>query len=173
MIWEGDVIMKSNLFKLLPLLLCVSLLMTLSGCASETDGVNKDGETEYTVSEPYAYPTVPGSEEWKSFGSHTQMIEACQVPEDILENMTTAALLETVLNYPLLIDVFNFEDESLGYDTLRENCNVLQAFLEREDAKTVFESYDIENVQIYYTQEDYAGVIAKEFYELIAEREFS
>jgi hypothetical protein len=35
-----------------------------------------------------------------------QKLAASYVPEEVLKNMTTDALVETVLNYPLLVDIY-------------------------------------------------------------------
>ena len=56
---------------------------------------------------PYEYPIQPGTDEWKKFTTVAQMVEVCQIPEKKLKNMTTEALVETVLNYPLLLNSFS------------------------------------------------------------------
>ena len=60
----------------------------------------------YTITEAYQYPIVPGTAEWASFKTRMEKVAACQIPESILKNMTTEALVETVMNYPLLVDIF-------------------------------------------------------------------
>jgi hypothetical protein len=46
----------------------------------------------------YDYPIRPGAEEWKALYSFNDMLEACQIPENVLESMSTSALVETVLD---------------------------------------------------------------------------
>jgi len=72
-------------------------------------------------------------DEWKNFESHIEMIEACQIPEIILENLSTAALAETVANYPLLTDLLAWSDASLGCQNLVSNFNGLEELLSREN----------------------------------------
>lgn len=76
--------------------------------------------TKYSDSTPYQYPIVPGTEAWKSFTTVDQMVEACQIPAIKLENMTTEALLETVLDYPLLLH-YN------AYDSIEESVKIIGA----------------------------------------------
>ena len=47
---------------------------------------------EYSITEAYQYPVVPGMEEWKTLDSLQKKAEVCQIPEDILGSMTTEAL---------------------------------------------------------------------------------
>jgi len=82
----------------------------------------------------YSYPVRPGSPEWKALRSHAEMVEVCQVPEDILENMSTAALVSTCLSYPLLGEIFAFNSTQDGIDTVTSRSNCLRALLERPDA---------------------------------------
>ena len=49
---------------------------------------------EKRITEAYEYPVVPGMEEWKKLKSLPEMAEACQIPEDILDSMTTEALMQ-------------------------------------------------------------------------------
>ena len=44
------------------------------------------------------------------------MVQVCQVPEEILQQLTTPALLETCLSYPLLLDMFAFDDLKKGFE---------------------------------------------------------
>ncbi len=82
----------------------------------------------------YQYPIKPGTEEWKGLTSHTDMLAVCQIPESALQNMSTAGLLESVLNYPLLGDYMAFNSVQQGFDSVASQFNGLQEFLNRKDA---------------------------------------
>jgi len=69
------------------------------------------------------------------------MIEACKIPENILKNMTTEALFETMMNYPLLSDMLFYDDKDLGYKIMKENCSLFNELFSRSDVKEVFELY--------------------------------
>ena len=57
------------------------------------------------IADLYDFPIKPGTEEWKAMVSHDEMLKACQVPELVLQKMSTEGLVETVLNYPLYGDM--------------------------------------------------------------------
>jgi hypothetical protein len=96
---------------------------------------------EYTITEAYQYPVVPGMEEWKKLKSLPEMAVACQVPEDILGSMTTEALIETVVNYPLFINLFAYENKKTGLEHVKGYFNGLQELYERDDAIEKMEIY--------------------------------
>jgi hypothetical protein len=50
----------------------------------------------------YNYPVYPGTKEWKQFKTNNEMIDACQVPEEILKKMSTQAVIQALWEHPLL-----------------------------------------------------------------------
>lgn len=82
----------------------------------------------------YDYPIKPGTDEWKAFGSHEEMVKACQIPEELLHRMSTTALVETVLNYPLTIDWWAYDSTEIGIERVRGQFNGLSELLSRNDA---------------------------------------
>lgn len=94
----------------------------------------------------YDYPVRGGSEEWASLDSHPDMVEACQIPESILSDMSTAGLVITVLNYPLFWDIYFFNTPEKGLQVITSRFNGLQELMKREDA-------GVELLAIYRTME--------------------
>lgn len=88
----------------------------------------------------YTFPVQPGSAAWNSFTTHQQMVEACQIPSDILATMPTQDLVETCLHYPLLIDCFAYDNDTLGIRAVSHQFNGFAALLKREDAATSLSS---------------------------------
>lgn len=86
------------------------------------------------ISEAYQYPIVPGMEEWNKLKSLQEKIEVCHIPENILTNMTTEALIETVLNYPLAINIVAYDSPQIGLDEVTKYFNGLQELSTRTDA---------------------------------------
>lgn len=80
----------------------------------------------YDISDPYEYPVTADSEQWSSFTTTAQMFEACQVPENIAEDMSAEALLQTVIDYPMLITVLAQSDQNARYNMLFEYNAALQ-----------------------------------------------
>lgn len=91
----------------------------------------------------YQYPIVPGMPEWAEFKSHTEMIDACQIPEDFLNNMCTYSLITSCLNYPLRADIFAFNITQMGYDSQKNSFNGLAELHNRPDV--LFELIDSYN----------------------------
>lgn len=91
-------------------------------------------DPRYVVDVPYTYPILPGTDEWKEFDTHVEKIDACQIPEEILQNMTTEALLKTVLKYPLMEDMMVYDSPNMGYNALYSTFNGLQTLVQRTDA---------------------------------------
>ena len=71
------------------------------------------------VSNAYVFPIIPGSEEWKQLPSHKARLDACQIPEDILQTMCTYDLVETYFNYPLLWDMIFHYNSNDGLNHTR------------------------------------------------------
>ncbi|MBR3581177.1 MAG: hypothetical protein IKN95_09315, partial [Lachnospiraceae bacterium] len=72
--------------------------VTVGLLTSDKAKASKDiyDRNEYIINTPYQYPIVPETEEWKNLGSLTAMINATHIDYDILKNMSTPALVETV-----------------------------------------------------------------------------
>jgi hypothetical protein len=87
------------------------------------------------IDEPYEYPVKPGTDAWRALTQTLDAkIEASQIPEDILHALTTRALVETVLDYPLLGNMWAFDSLKTGFDSVLSYFNGLQELVNREDA---------------------------------------
>ncbi len=102
----------------------------------------------------YNYPISPGTDEWKALKDHGDMITACQIPENILKNISTAGLIETVLNYPLMVDRLAYNNPQEGFNQVASQFNGLHTLLDRRDAgRELLAKYraldptDIKNIQ--------------------------
>lgn len=104
--------------------LCISAILAPASGQSAGQRVNT----------PYEYPVVPGTEEWVGLTSLSEKIEACAVDTDLMASMTTPALLETVLDYPLLVNMLAFNTEEEGIASVSEYFEGLPMLLGRSDA---------------------------------------
>ncbi|MBO9561696.1 MAG: hypothetical protein J7621_02945 [Niastella sp.] len=84
----------------------------------------------------YVFPVKPGSAAWRAFTTHKQMEEATQLPQNVLTSLTTKALLETCLDYPLLIDMMAYNTPQKGLEAVARNFNGLQELIKRNDVAT-------------------------------------
>ena len=86
----------------------------------------------------YDYPIVPGTQEWENLSTHEDMLNAVQVPEALLKEMSTEEVVTTVLENPMIIDIYAYETVGdgykKGYDTLRKNLNCVEELANRPDA---------------------------------------
>lgn len=102
-----------------------------------SEGLSDKDIEEYYFPEFYTgywYPVLPGSSSWP-YNNHQDMVDVCQIPSDELVNMSTEELFETVLLYPLLSDVYAYDDFSLGIDSIRKTFNGFDELCRREDRK--------------------------------------
>ena len=82
----------------------------------------------------YRYPVLPYMSLWQN-KNHEERIEACRIPKDVLADMTTTDLLQSVLWYPLMSDysMLLYEDHDTGYETAKTHFSGLKELSERED----------------------------------------
>lgn len=123
--------MKKGLCRVLLILTVCAALCTALMSVSAADSAP---ESVYTVDEPYEYPILPGTEEWNSLGSFQEMVAACHVDEGLLASMTTPALLETVLHYPLLGSGLLYDTQEQWIESVSSYFKGLGLLLAREDA---------------------------------------
>jgi hypothetical protein len=89
-----------------------------------------------SASDAYDYPIKGGTEEWKAFETHDDMLGACQIPQSILKSMSTKGLVETVLEYPLFGDMRAYDSIQQGFEAVASQFNGLSELLNRKDAGT-------------------------------------
>ena len=95
---------------------------------------NKKGE--------YQYPVNCDDKRWKELSCHKEMMKACNVPEKILNKLSTEQLLELVLDYPLLCDIYAYNDVEVGIYTMATRFNAFSELLCRDDcSKMVLSRY--------------------------------
>lgn len=119
------------------------------------------------VNNEYKFPINVDSEDWKNLNSHQEMIDACTIPENLIESLSTKELYELVIKYPLLIDMFAYDSENEGFDVIRGYFNGLEALLNREDiVNTLLDAYS--NIELSSKDQDNFETLSKtQFLELM------
>ena len=129
---------KWNLFSFA---LCVLLLV---GCSDKgivtTSGEEQEVATRSTTEESY-FPVKPGSAEWSSFTTHSQMVEACQLSEELLQSLTTDELVRVCAEYPLNMDAYAYSNVHDGMRVVTSLFNGYQELLNRTDNAACLLSY--------------------------------
>lgn len=122
------------------------------------------------IDTPYDFPVKPGMSEWAIFETGEEMLEACQIPGAILSQMSTKALVETCLNYPLKYDYSAFNDTREGISALISSFNGLKELAERESCgKVLIEAYEktpVIKYQSFVKEHDYP-ILQLEYLELL------
>jgi hypothetical protein len=114
----------------LPVVLSTLLVLFSSSCNGNPP------ITQTHISDPYIYPVQPDTPEWSKLTSLDEKIAACQVPEDILKRLTTKALVDTVLSYPLMGNNVFYYDPQSGLEENFAHANCVQELCTRQDAAT-------------------------------------
>ena len=83
---------------------------------------------------PYDFPVKPGSQKWESFKSVEDMYAACQVPADVLNKLSTTALIQTCLNYPASVVLFMHSTPQMSFDEWKQHFNGIGTLVTRSDA---------------------------------------
>jgi hypothetical protein len=89
-----------------------------------------------SAQQKWDYPIKPGTDEWKKLENNKAKVAVCQIPESILQNISTSDLCALCLQYPLLYDVFAFENLNYGLKKLFTDFNGIREFAKRKDAIT-------------------------------------
>ncbi len=124
--------------KLLAALLACSLCLCSFTLAS---GPQETQDNTQQISTAYTFQVVPGTTAWNAMEDSREKVAACYIPQQIIENMTTEALLETVLDYPLLIDIFAYDTTNMGIELASTYLPGIPELLSREDALEVLGKY--------------------------------
>jgi hypothetical protein len=83
------------------------------------------------------FPVKPGSEEWKTLNSPEKMYNAMQIPESILQKISTEKLAKLCVDYPLFGTVLAHNSIQTGYNYMKNKFNGMLELLDRPDAASV------------------------------------
>ena len=138
---------------ILIVILCLVLVVSTSVgyVLAENMITGKELIVARTMDEPYDFPIKKGTDEWAALTTIHDKIEACQIPEDILTRLTTEALIETVRNYPLGVNIFAYDSIDMGYEKVKSQFNGLAELEKRmleENATTaaILDEYAMQTV---------------------------
>jgi len=125
-------------------LLTACLIILFSSCKKDDPGRSQFEDIQFPDESALSwdYPVKPGSEKWKAFQTGMEMVEACQIPKNMLSILSTEELLLICLKYPLLFDIGAFNFFSDGYAAYEKNFNGIREFYQRSDAAIVIYSYN-------------------------------
>lgn len=120
------------------------------------------------INDSYDFPVNTGTSEWNSISSYTERLEACQIPEEVLKDMSTPGLAETVFNYPFFGNMLAWNTPQEGIEAITAEFNGLSELLKRDDNHTAMlaiykkklDKNKIENLTNDTEKEEYAFKLA-------------
>lgn len=110
-------------------------LIIFSACDKQS---TKENDTDQRQSaernDAYIFPIRPGTDQWKKIVSSDEQLEACQIPESILKDISTKGLVETVINYPLLMHYKVYSTPEGGIEAVITQFNGFSELQGRDDS---------------------------------------
>lgn len=89
-------------------------------------------DRRYTIDTPYDYPLIP-TVGWGNFASRKERVLACQIPDEVLQIMTTQALVQSVVQYPYIIDMWSYSTLREGFESVYSQFSAMDALVNRPD----------------------------------------
>lgn len=80
------------------------------------------------------YAVTSASPEWKTFKASRQMEDACRIGDATIDEMSTEQLVEAVVTFPLLIDLYAYNDLDYALDRLAQKSDAYRELRQRDDA---------------------------------------
>jgi len=80
------------------------------------------------------FPIKPGMEEWNRLKTEQERINAVQIPEDILNQLSSEELVELCMKFPLFGDFTAFNTFQYGFEIMAARFNIFDHLLSRKDA---------------------------------------
>ncbi|WP_276370556.1 hypothetical protein [Chryseolinea sp. H1M3-3] len=96
--------------------------------------IEYDPCVKFDIHGTYEYPIPFQSDAWFELRSLEERVDACQIPQQVLDTITTEALLETLLNYPLLFEYTAFDVMQNGFERIKGEQKGFAEFYSRKDA---------------------------------------
>lgn len=131
--------MKKSLFLFLAIIL-------LGACAEDVL-VHNVVDTSVKSRSTFSYDSVTNPEVWKTFMSFEEMMNATQIPEDILKELPTDTLVALCMNHPLANNYIYYENHIEGVKIIIERFNGFKELKKRKEAPQkildFYEMYDI------------------------------
>lgn len=80
------------------------------------------------------YAVTSASPEWKTFKTSRQMVDACRIGDATIDGMSTEQLVEAVVTFPLLIDLYAYNDLDYALDRLAQKSDAYRELRRRDNA---------------------------------------
>lgn len=83
----------------------------------------------------YNYPVYPGMKEWATFKTTQEMVDACQVPIEVLKKQSTQEVIQAIWEYPFLFEISSSSDHyQMYFENVFFKNNAYNELILRSDA---------------------------------------
>ncbi len=123
----------------------------------------------------HQYSLTPQSTEWRNYNAY-ELQEKLNIPREQVTALNTDDLLELVLDYPFIGDVYAFNTVEDGIETIRNRFEPLDELLKRDNvSEVVYDRYlnvkDTENIKQEILDENYENSLKINFLEFLLEKQ--
>lgn len=80
------------------------------------------------------YKILPTDPQWSTMNSVREKIDACSIPKKVLRAMSDEELIDAVLEFPFIGDLFAGDSYKKGAESVYKNSDALQELASRETA---------------------------------------
>ncbi len=94
-----------------------------------------------TFTDAYEYPIKPGTDEWIKLESRDARAQACMIPQEILETISTGGLFESLLSYPFIMDYRAWDEFQKGFEKLKSENEGFAELFSREDLYQIISNW--------------------------------
>lgn len=85
----------------------------------------------------YEFPLTSKSPKWKTLKTYKEKLLVLQIPDQVLNEMSTEGLVRTCLNYPMWLHMMLHGNLQSGIEKVISNFNGLQELMKRTDAGSI------------------------------------
>ena len=120
-------------------IVCAVILLATTAHAQQTGIYENDtintSNPERTITTPHHFDVVPGTDAWGTLANAPEKRAACFVSAEEASHMTTPALIQTILDYPLIIDAYAYDDHMTGMNAVSHYFPCINELVGRSDAR--------------------------------------
>lgn len=127
------------------IIVVISLTLFFSFCI-KNDAIGEDYSQvfEKAIDEAYDYPITVGTKAWSELEFSSKRIALLRIPDETIANMSTEALLITILKNPYLSDIWAYDSEITGYEMTKGYVDGLSELLTRDETKDLIDNLIIQ-----------------------------
>ena len=117
--------MKKRFRRITSALLSAALMFGCVGFSASAEQSNLSPDEQYIA--------MMEATDWGLYDNHAINVQRAQIPDYLLNQMTTEQLVNAVLHYPYLIDIMAYDSYEMAFKDVSQHFNGLLELLVRED----------------------------------------